>query len=90
MGKVDQSEEAGVHIYRLVLKGYINEDHFQDYPSLQVEQVENTTILYGPIRDQSELRGLLNRIFNLNLSILGLYKIPESEDAANSSRTPIS
>ena len=84
MVEVDQLKESGGHIYRLVLKGNINENHFQDYSSIQVEQEENKTILYGPIKDQPELRGLLNRIFNLNLSILALYQISESEEATNS------
>jgi hypothetical protein len=35
---------------------------------------ENVTIISGPVRDQAELHGLLNRIFGLNLTLLAVYR----------------
>ena len=37
------------------------------------------TLISGPVRDQAELHGLLNRLFGLNLTLLAVYR--ESDPA---------
>jgi hypothetical protein len=35
------------------------------------------TILHGPIRDQAEFRGVLERVQSLDLELLGVRRLPE-------------
>lgn len=48
---------------------------FDDFES-NVEPVE--TVLHGPIRDQAELHGLLDRIQALGLELVEVRKLPDA------------
>ncbi|MCE1254768.1 MAG: hypothetical protein LWX83_14625 [Anaerolineae bacterium] len=37
---------------------------------------DGQSLLRGPVRDQAELRGLLEKIGNLNLELISLYPAP--------------
>jgi hypothetical protein len=37
------------------------------------------TTISGPVRDQAELHGLLNRLFGLNLTLLAVYRESDSK-----------
>jgi hypothetical protein len=43
-----------------------------------VEPVE--TILHGPVRDQAELHGLLQRVQSLGLELIEVRRLPEGHD----------
>ena len=42
------------------------------------------TLISGPIRDQAELHGLLNRLFGLNLTLLAVYRESDTDITSTS------
>lgn len=42
-------------------------------PLTVVNEANGEALLYGPIRDQAELFGLLLKLYNLNFSLLAVY-----------------
>jgi len=64
--------------YEIRVRGRVSAavlDTFDDMES-EVEPVE--TILHGPVRDQAELHGLLNRLQSLGLELIEVRRLPES------------
>ena len=60
-------------VYQIRIKNHLDEtwiDWF--FPMVVVNEANGETTLTGPIRDQAELHGLLNRIFDLNLTLLAV------------------
>jgi len=42
--------------------------------SLSLESGAPETIISGPVRDQATLRGILNRLWDLNLELVGIRR----------------
>jgi hypothetical protein len=60
-------------VYQIRIKNHLDEtwiDWF--HPLVVVNEANGEATLTGSIRDQAELHGLLNRIFDLNLTLLGV------------------
>jgi hypothetical protein len=56
--------------YRLVVEGELS-DRFEDFfEGMTLTREEGTTVLDGPIRDQAEFQGLLQRVSGLGLTLL--------------------
>jgi hypothetical protein len=66
--------------YRITVRGVVD-PHWSDYFSgLTVaarltDAAETITILAGPVPDQAALRGILNRLWDLNATLLSLEPI---------------
>ena len=60
------------NIYEIRVKGRVDSRWFQCYESLGVTYQAGDTILSGPIRDQSALHGVLERVRDLNLVLISL------------------
>jgi len=69
--------------YQICVQGHLGQNWTDMFHAFQIQYKENgVTVLTGPIVDQAALRGLLDHLFDLGLSILsirnlGLY--PESK-----------
>lgn len=66
--------------YQIRVKGHITNglcDWF--VPLTIVNEPNGETLLTGPIRDQSELFGLLLKLFNLNFTLLAVQLAPDSQ-----------
>jgi hypothetical protein len=62
--------------YEIRVRGHVSAallDSFEGMAS-DVEPVE--TVLHGPVRDQSELHGLLDRIQALGLELIEVRRLP--------------
>ena len=71
-------ESGQANLYRIRLKGVLNHpivDWFNDITIIPQENGE--TLLVGQFADQPALRGLLDQLWNLNLTILAVEKIEE-------------
>lgn len=73
--------------YKIILQGRVGAHLFGNFDSLHISHGEQNTVLSGIVRDQAELQALLNRIFNLNIKMIALYRVSESDmtDLINSS-----
>ena len=61
--------------YRIVVKGWIDDFWFEIWGGLQINYRMNrdksgVTILSGQIKDQAELKGILDSIYELHIPIL--------------------
>ena len=63
-------------VYQIRINGHLDETWITWFsPLVVVNEANGEAILTGPVRDQSELAGLLNRIFDLNLTLLAVNRI---------------
>ena len=58
--------------YEFVLRGEIG-DHFGVlFDGMRLERVDGTTVLTGPVRDQAQLHGLIERIQELGIELVSV------------------
>jgi hypothetical protein len=55
--------------YRIVVEGEIGRRYAQAFDGMQVRAADGATEISGPVVDQSQLHGLLDRIANLGLTL---------------------
>jgi hypothetical protein len=73
--------------YRIVVQGRIDESWSDRLAGLCIttghpEDNYPTTVLMGPLRDQTQLSGVLNSLYDLHLSILLVEHIEEKQPGA--------
>lgn len=64
------------HVYQIRIKDHLDErwiDWFS--PLIIFNEPDGEATLTGPVRDQAELHGLLDRVFELNLTLLAVNRI---------------
>lgn len=65
-------------MYQIRIKGHLDETWTDSFSPLIVVNEENgEATLTGEARDQTELAGVLNRIFDLNLTLLAVNRITD-------------
>ena len=64
--------------YQIRVEGQINSYWSHWFEGMTIAYDGNTTILTGPVADQSQLHGILQRIRDLNLTLMSVnqLKIP--------------
>jgi hypothetical protein len=65
-------------VYQIRVKGHLDETWMDWFSRLVILNEENgEATLTGEARDQAELAGVLNRIFDLNLTLLAVNRITD-------------
>jgi hypothetical protein len=74
--------------YEIRIKGRLSESLLGAFEGLTatVEPVE--TVLHGPVKDQSSLHGLLDRIQSLGLELVEIRRLPEPADEGTAELEP--
>jgi len=63
-------------VYQIRIKNHLDETWIHwFFPLVVVNEANGEATLTGAVRDQAELHGLLDRVFELNLSLLGVKRI---------------
>jgi hypothetical protein len=63
-------------IYQIRVKDHIDDEWAEWFTPLQIVNEPNGEATFtGPVRDQSELQGLIDKVFNLNLTLLAVSRI---------------
>ena len=63
-------------VYQLCVKGHLDETWINWFaPLIVVNEANGEATLTGEVRDQAELHGLLERVFDLNLTLLAVHRI---------------
>jgi hypothetical protein len=77
-----ESEHVRHEVYQIVVKGHLDSEWSEWFDGLTITLMDSgETILSGPIVDQTALHGVLIKIRDLGLPLLGLTRIePESEN----------
>jgi hypothetical protein len=65
----------GATDYRIKLKGRLDPNWSDWFEQMAISTQGGETILTGPVADQAALHGLLNRIRDLNLTLLAVERI---------------
>jgi hypothetical protein len=58
--------------YRLVVEGELSDRAGRAFEGMTLRREDGKTKLVGPVRDQAELQGLLQRVSALGLTLLSL------------------
>lgn len=61
--------------YQIEVRGKLSDDWSDWFSGLTVALEDDITILTGPIADQAALRGILSKIWDLNLMLISLNRI---------------
>ena len=59
------------------------------FEGMELAHAEGTTTLTGPVRDQAELQGLLQRVSDLGLTLLEVTAIDDQTERASAGRQPV-
>jgi hypothetical protein len=63
--------------YRLVVEGELSDTMAVAFDGLTLEREHGNTVLAGPVRDQAELQGFLQRVSDLGLTLLEATAVDE-------------
>ena len=64
------------NIYQIQLQGYLDQRWADWFDPLRIEhQPDGQTWLTGPLRDQAELHGVLNKVRDLNLVLVAVQTV---------------
>lgn len=66
--------------YRLVVEGELSDDVGALFEGMTLTRQRGNTVLVGPVVDQAELQGLLQRVTDLGLTLISATAL-DSEDA---------
>jgi hypothetical protein len=66
--------------YRLTLEGELSDRAAVAFEGLTLTRERGTTVLRGPVRDQAELQGLLQRITDLGLTLVSATSVRDATD----------
>jgi hypothetical protein len=67
--------------YRIVIEGELDDRFAGPFDGMTLERNAGTTVLTGPVRDQAELQGLLQRVAGLGLTLVSANAVePDQPD----------
>jgi len=70
---------VGQRSYRIVVEGELEENFARAFDGMTLERQAGTTILTGPVRDQAELQGLLQRVAGLGLTLISANAVDDPD-----------
>ncbi|MCA9927598.1 MAG: hypothetical protein KC419_03945 [Anaerolineales bacterium] len=68
------------HDYQITLEGRLDGRWADWFEGLTMTTNGDITILTGPVADQAALRGLLNQIWDFNLTVISVCRMEVSHD----------
>ncbi len=67
--------------YELTIEGELSDRLRQAFEGMTLTQTNGTTVLVGPVRDQSELQAILQRVCGLGLTLLSANAVGHGKDS---------
>ena len=64
--------------YEIRIKGRVSRALLDSFEGMQSDLEPVETVLHGPVRDQSELHGLIDRIQALGLELIEVRRLPRT------------
>ena len=62
--------------YEIRVRGEVSAAVLQTFDPLDSDITQVETVLHGPVRDQAELHGLLDRLQSLGLELIEVRRLP--------------
>ncbi len=77
-----QTEIDHPDVYAIEVEGKLDNEWSDWFDGMEVNYLcaSKTTSIVGVVQDQAALRGLLNKIWNLNLSLISVIRLPSNDD----------
>jgi hypothetical protein len=75
----EHNNHHSVSLYQITIQGKLgsNWSHWFDSMAVTTQSNSDITILSGEITDQPKLRGILNKLWDLNLCIISVIKLKD-------------
>ena len=75
----DSDEKRACNQYQITIQGNLDVDWTNCLNFLKISYREDMdiTLLTGPITDQAELRGIMNKLWDLNKSIIAVSQLQD-------------
>lgn len=67
-------------VYRIEVEGQLDESWSGWFSGMQLTFQGEVSTLTGPLADQADLRGLLSRIWDLNLTLVSVIRLDPHSD----------
>lgn len=71
-------------IYEIKVRGALDGSWSDWFNGMMINYANGITTLKGKVKDQSILRGMLTKIWDLNLTLISINQVNESEDQSAS------
>lgn len=70
--------------YRIVVDGILSQHHSKIFPGLMIKTAKNKmgkrfTTLIGEIKDQAELSGILNNLYDMRFTVIAVNMLSEMD-----------
>jgi hypothetical protein len=65
----------GSGIYKLVVDGELSDRFSHLFEGMRFERIQGTTVITGPVADQAQLFGLIDRVQDVGLVLLSVEQI---------------
>jgi hypothetical protein len=62
--------------YEFRIRGRLSAPLLERFDSLESDMARVETILHGPVRDQAELHGIIERVQSMGLELIELRRLP--------------
>jgi hypothetical protein len=69
-------------VYEIKLQGHLDKDWSSWLDEMTISYNDSCTILTGEMADQSELRGLLSKVWDMNQTLVSVNRIEKGVKAA--------
>jgi hypothetical protein len=77
-GVMDENKPQLADSYRILVKEKIDQKVFNWFGNLSITYVENMgTLLTGSFADQPALRGFLDQLWNLNITVISVERVQD-------------
>jgi hypothetical protein len=73
-------------VYQIKIEGRLDESWSEWFNGLTVTVVSDVTTIFGAVSDQAALRGILDRVCDLNLALISVTRIAYNASAINEIR----
>jgi hypothetical protein len=81
MQNMDPKHEGKQTVYRIRVEGQLDQSWSGWFSGMTVSFQDGVSTMTGPITDQSALRGLLSKIWDLNLTLISVVQLESGEDS---------
>jgi hypothetical protein len=81
MQNMDPKHEGKQTVYRIRVEGQLDQSWSGWFSGMTVSFQDGVSTMTGPITDQSALRGLLSKIWDLNLTLISVVRLESGEDS---------
>jgi hypothetical protein len=76
----DKNTGRGATCYKIVVRSELSERFVHEFEGMSLKVENGRTVLVGPIGDQFNLHGLLDRLQDFGVELLSVETLPESKE----------